>query len=95
MVGLQAEVGIESETHLAVNLKELLQKLREPLSDKEKPTPIPMLINSDQVTTMINKSGVMTEKQNVAQKRDIDNPFINEYDYYDPVYDTFDERTNN
>lgn len=95
MVGLQAEVGIESETHLAVNLKELLQKLREPLSDKEKPTPIPTLINVEQpMNTDLeqNKPPMVTDRSKLPQKRDIfiENPFINEYQYdYDPVYDNY------
>lgn len=101
MVGLQAQVGIETETNLGVNLKELLQKLREPLSDKEKPTPIPTLINMDQSInndTDQNKiPSTVTVRPKLPQKRntEIQNPFFNDYQYdYDPIYLSDDDDRN-
>lgn len=87
MVGLQAEVGIETETNLSVNLKELLQKLHEPLSDKEKPTPIPMLSGSvdPSVSNDLdqNRYPSATVLPKLLPKRQIEfeNPFINDYHY--------------
>ncbi|XP_063696871.1 uncharacterized protein LOC134827914 [Culicoides brevitarsis] len=80
MVGLQAEVGIEVENNLPVNMKELLQKLREPLSEKEKPTPIPTLING----------GNKEEDTKSPRKRENPTEYLSDYD---PIYFSNDDES--
>lgn len=69
MVGLEAEIGI-GENRLSVDLPGLLNRLKEPLKEDEKPKPVPSIISEN--STLV---GGNVEESNVRYPTEAKYPF--------------------
>lgn len=79
MVGLQAEVGINADTKMSVDLPALLNRLKEPLRPDDQPKPIPQIggtgdheLNSHSANehnswSTFNKPNEMAQKRSVTE----------------------------
>ncbi|XP_037923716.1 uncharacterized protein LOC119659614 isoform X2 [Hermetia illucens] len=62
MVGLQAEEGI-GENKIVVDIPALLAKLKEPLAENQKPTPVPSILGSNSAISSSSSSTTITSPE--------------------------------